>query len=88
MDVINNYIFAKYKDKEFSSYKRYLFVLNLNEINLYDKIDVYKVYCLILNYQIKKYGTPLCNAYGAMRNVKKSNQNARVRKYNRLKGGR
>lgn len=63
MNIIDNLIFARYKDTDFPSYGCYLKILKCKESKLYDKINLYPVYVEIINYQIKTYGTSLCNAY-------------------------
>lgn len=83
MDVINNYIIAKYKDNEYGSFRMFCLKLNIEEIKIYDKIDLYKCYTSILKYQIKKYGNALNNSYGSMKNYKYECTKARVRKYQR-----
>lgn len=80
MDLINNYIIAKYKDNEFGSFRMFSRKLNIEEIKIYDKIDLYKCYTSILKYQIKKYGRAVCNAYCNQIDNKKEARNSRMRK--------
>lgn len=89
MSIIDNLIFAKYKDTDFPSYGCYLKILKYKESKLYDKINLYPVYVEIVNYQIRTYGESLCSAYD---NLHESTQNrlklcrkARQRKYVKLR---
>lgn len=63
MNLIDNYIFSKYKDSEFNSYGCYLKKLQNNDSNIYDKVNLYSVYVKIVNYQIGKYGKAINTAY-------------------------
>lgn len=63
MNIVDNLIFARYKDTDFPSYRCYLKILKCKESKLYDKINLYPVYVEIVNYQIRTYGTTLCYAY-------------------------
>lgn len=54
VEFVENYLFEKYKDKPIYSCKRFK-----EQIKEYENVDKYKIYRMILNYQIKKYGITL-----------------------------
>lgn len=84
MDLINNYIIAKYKDNVFYSANMFRIKLFQCENKIYDKIDLNKCYRLIINYQIVKYGEALNDSYSNMREtVKYKALKSRIRKYQR-----
>ena len=57
IEFTENYLFQKYKNVPFGSCKSFK-----KEVKDYKGIDAYKVYRMILNYQIKTYGIAL-NSY-------------------------
>lgn len=89
MNIVDNLIFAKYKDTDFPSYGCYLKILKCKELKLYDKINLYPVYVEIVNYQIRTYGASLCSAYDNLheftQNRIKDGRRARQRKYIKLR---
>lgn len=88
MTHIDKYIYAKYKNTDFYSYGGFKKVIECKESKLYDKIDLYDVYILIVNYQIKTYGCSLCDAYKNQHDKESGqylNNCSKFRKYYRLR---
>lgn len=50
-EFIEQYLFEKYKEKPMYSCKQFK-----EQIKEYENVDKYKIYRMIVNYQIKKYG--------------------------------
>lgn len=84
MDLVNNYIIAKYKDNCFYSFNMFRIKLFQCENKIYDKIDLSKCYRMIVNYQISKYGSALNDSYSNMKDTGEYKAlKARIRKYQR-----